>query len=65
MSITKHAKAARDERTSMFKTALLLTSIAMAIGLLFSAMQDARGADAEDSRDSAASSALMTAGDDS
>ena len=44
MSITKHAKAARTEPTSLFKTALLLCSLAMTIGLLFSAVQDARGA---------------------
>jgi hypothetical protein len=58
MSITKHAKAARTERTSMFKTALLLSSLAMVIGLVFSAVQDARGAD----RDAGSAPAPLTAG---
>lgn len=44
MSITKYAKAARQERHSSFKTALLLSSLAIGAGLLFSAAQEARGA---------------------
>ena len=63
MSITKHAKAARTEPTSLFKTALLLSSLAMVIGLLFSAVQDARGAGSDAGADAGASSAPLTAGD--
>ncbi len=65
MSITKHAKAARTEPTSLFKTALLLCSLAMTIGLLFSAVQDARGAGPDADRDAGSASAPVTAADDS
>ncbi|MBB3292806.1 hypothetical protein FUT87_15025 [Mitsuaria sp. TWR114] len=64
MSITKHAKAARTEPTSLFKTALLLCSLAMTIGLLFSAVQDARGAGLEDDGDAGSTPASFTVGDD-
>ena len=64
MSITKHAKAARTEPTSLFKTALLLCSLAMTIGLLFSAVQDARGAGLEDDGDAGSAPSSFTVGDD-
>ncbi|KAI1696822.1 spore coat protein U domain-containing protein [Ditylenchus destructor] len=44
MSITKYAKAARRGRHSSFKTALLLSSLAIGAGLLFSVAQEARAA---------------------
>ncbi|WP_431102825.1 hypothetical protein [Roseateles noduli] len=44
MSTTKYARAIRVERNSGFKTAILLSSLAIGAGLLFSAVEEARGA---------------------
>lgn len=44
MSTTKHLQAVRAERVSPFKTAMLLSSLAIGAGLLFSAAQEAHGA---------------------
>lgn len=44
MSTTKYLQAARAHRNSGFKTAVLLSSLAIGAGLMFSAVQEARGA---------------------
>lgn len=44
MSTTKYAKAIHAQRSNGFKTALLLSSLAIGAGLLFSVTQEAHGA---------------------
>ncbi|WP_377155666.1 hypothetical protein ACFJIX_26755 [Roseateles sp. UC29_93] len=44
MSTAKYLRAIRTERNSSFKTAILLSSLAIGAGLMFSAVQEARGA---------------------
>ncbi len=44
MSTTKYLKAIRAERQSAFKTAMLLSSLAIGAGLMFSAIQEAHAA---------------------